>query len=75
MPAAWRFMGRGKNTTNYNCEVSTFCEATTQLLAAGLAPAKVVFIDFQAAISALSSNTTTDCLNTIQCRAKIAELI
>ncbi|GFU25891.1 uncharacterized protein TNCV_5104151 [Trichonephila clavipes] len=52
------------------------CEATTHLLSAGLAPAKVVFfIDSQTAILALSSNTPTDCLNTIQCRAKIAKLI
>ncbi|GFT52412.1 uncharacterized protein TNCV_502411 [Trichonephila clavipes] len=66
----------GKNATNYNGEVSAVYESTTQLLAAGLAPAKVVFfIDSQAAISALSSNTPTDCLNTIQCRTKIAELI
>ncbi|GFS90298.1 reverse transcriptase [Trichonephila clavipes] len=47
-----------------------------QLLSAVQAPAKVVFfIDSQAAILALSSNTPTDCLNTIQCRTKIAELI
>ncbi|GFW38212.1 hypothetical protein TNCV_3839401 [Trichonephila clavipes] len=46
------------------------------LLPAGLAFAKVVFfIDFQAAILASSSNTPTDCLNTIQCRTKTAELI
>ncbi|GFX84888.1 reverse transcriptase [Trichonephila clavipes] len=46
------------------------------LLSAGLAPAKVVFfIDSQAAILALSSNTPTDCLNTIQCRTNIEELI
>ncbi|GFU49897.1 reverse transcriptase [Trichonephila clavipes] len=42
----------------------------------GLAPAKVVFfIDSRAAILALSSNTPTDYLNTIQRRTKIAELI
>ncbi|GFS68035.1 reverse transcriptase [Trichonephila clavipes] len=43
---------------------------------ADLAPAKVIFfIDSQAAILAFSSNTPTDCLNTIQCQTKIAELI
>ncbi|GFS81337.1 hypothetical protein TNCV_1225221 [Trichonephila clavipes] len=43
---------------------SRLSEAITQLLAL----AKVVFFtDSQAAISALSSNTPTDCLNTIQC--------
>ncbi|GFX40678.1 reverse transcriptase [Trichonephila clavipes] len=46
------------------------------LLSAGLALAKIVFsIDSQAAILALSSNIPTDCLNKIQCRTKIAELI
>ncbi|GFW29968.1 reverse transcriptase [Trichonephila clavipes] len=44
-------------------------------LVAGLAPVKVGFlIDSQTAISALSSNTPTNCLHTIQCRSKIAEL-
>ncbi|GFX36104.1 reverse transcriptase [Trichonephila clavipes] len=43
-------------------------EATTQLLAAGLAPAK-------AAILALRNDTPIDCLNTIQRRTKIAKLI
>ncbi|GFU15775.1 amine oxidase A [Trichonephila clavipes] len=65
-----------KNANNYDDEVLAVCEATTQLLFAGLAPAKVVFfIDSQATILALSSNTSIDCLNTIQCRTKIAELI
>ncbi|GFS67902.1 reverse transcriptase [Trichonephila clavipes] len=60
-------LAKGKNTTNYNGEVSAVCEATTQLLAAGLATAKVVFfIDSQAAILDLSSNIATDCLNTVQ---------
>ncbi|GFT30205.1 hypothetical protein TNCV_3466721 [Trichonephila clavipes] len=37
----------GKNDTNYDDKVSAVCEATTQLVAAGLTPAKVVFfIDF-----------------------------
>ncbi|GFV15859.1 reverse transcriptase [Trichonephila clavipes] len=45
------------------------------LLSAGLAPAKVTFIDFQAGTLALSSNTPTGCLNTIQFLTKIAELI
>ncbi|GFS79794.1 hypothetical protein TNCV_749901 [Trichonephila clavipes] len=65
-----------QNTTNYDSEVTAFCEAAAQLLAAGVAPVKAVSLTkFQAAISAISSNTTTDCLNTIQCRHKIAELI
>ncbi|GFV92913.1 reverse transcriptase [Trichonephila clavipes] len=68
--------GRGKNATNYDDEVLAVCEATTQLISAGLAPTKVVFfIDSQAAILSLSINTPTDCLNTIQCRTKILELI
>ncbi|GFX27591.1 uncharacterized protein TNCV_4996461 [Trichonephila clavipes] len=63
----------GKNATNYDGEILTVCEATTQLLSAVLAPAKAVFsIDSEAAILALSSNTPTDCLNTIECRTKIA---
>ncbi|GFV42570.1 reverse transcriptase [Trichonephila clavipes] len=45
------------------------------LASTGLAPVKVLFIDYQAAILALSVTTPTDCLNTIHCRAKIAELI
>ncbi|GFV16898.1 reverse transcriptase [Trichonephila clavipes] len=46
------------------------------LLSAGLAPAKAVFfIDSQAAILALSSNTPTDCLNRIQCRINITQLM
>ncbi|GFS64453.1 reverse transcriptase [Trichonephila clavipes] len=66
----------GKNATKYDGAVLAICEAATQLLSVGLAPAKVVcFIDSQAAILALSSNTPTDCLNTIQCRTKMAELI
>ncbi|GFT70938.1 reverse transcriptase [Trichonephila clavipes] len=65
-----------KKATNYDGEVLAVCEATTLLLVAGLGPAKVVFfIDSQAAILALSSNTPTDFLNTIQCRTKIVELI
>ncbi|GFW83438.1 reverse transcriptase [Trichonephila clavipes] len=65
-----------KNATNYDGEVTTVYASTTQLLAAGLSPAKVAFfIDSQGAISDLSSNTRIDCLNTIQCRNKIAELI
>ncbi|GFW54207.1 reverse transcriptase [Trichonephila clavipes] len=75
----WLFEGSlaiKKNTTNYDGEVLAICEATAQLLSAGLAPAKVVFfIDSQAAILALSSNTPTDCLNTIQYQTKIAYLI
>ncbi|PRD30466.1 UNVERIFIED_CONTAM: hypothetical protein NCL1_26341 [Trichonephila clavipes] len=67
-------LAMGKNATNYDAEVLAVCEATTHLLSACLAPAKVVFIDSHAAIIALSSNTPTDCLNTIQCRTKIAEL-
>ncbi|GFW61967.1 hypothetical protein TNCV_4669921 [Trichonephila clavipes] len=36
-----------KNATNYDGEILAVCEATTHLLPAGLAPAKVVFfIDF-----------------------------
>ncbi|GFW43007.1 reverse transcriptase [Trichonephila clavipes] len=42
---------------------------------AGASEAIIFKQDFQAAILALSSNTPTDCLNTIQCRTKIAELI
>ncbi|GFY28896.1 uncharacterized protein TNCV_4720271 [Trichonephila clavipes] len=65
-----------KNATYYNAKVWAVSEATTQLLSAGLAPAKVVFfIDSQVAILTLSSNTPTDCLTTIQCRTKIVELI
>ncbi|GFW31460.1 hypothetical protein TNCV_1288071 [Trichonephila clavipes] len=48
----------GKNAINYDGEVLAVCEATTQLLAADLASAKVAFfIDSQDAILALSSNT------------------
>ncbi|GFW24154.1 uncharacterized protein TNCV_1847131 [Trichonephila clavipes] len=66
----------GKSATNYDGEVLAVCESTTHLLSAGLASSKVVFfIDSQAAILALSSNTSTDCLNTIQCRTKLADLI
>ncbi|GFV46265.1 uncharacterized protein TNCV_3231541 [Trichonephila clavipes] len=65
-----------KNATNCNGEVLAVCEATTQLITLGLAPVKVVFfIDSQAAILALSSNTPNDCLNRIECRAKILGLI
>ncbi|GFV85176.1 reverse transcriptase [Trichonephila clavipes] len=65
----------GKNATNYDDKFLAVCEATTQLFA-GPAPVKVVFfIDSQAVILALSSNTPTDCLNIIQCRTKITELI
>ncbi|GFU33418.1 reverse transcriptase [Trichonephila clavipes] len=66
----------GRNATNYDSEVLAACEATTQLLSADLASAKVVFfIESQAAILALSSNAPTECLNTTQCRTKIAKLI
>ncbi|GFS51971.1 reverse transcriptase [Trichonephila clavipes] len=76
LPAVWGLIGHdNKNATNYDGEASAVCEATTQLLAADLVPTKVIFIDFQAAISALNSNTPTDCLNAIQCRTKIVELI
>ncbi|GFW52781.1 reverse transcriptase [Trichonephila clavipes] len=69
-------LAMGKKATNYEGEVLAVCEVTMQLLSAVLAPAKVVFfIDFQAVFLALSSNTPTDCLNTIQCRTKIADLI
>ncbi|GFX80231.1 hypothetical protein TNCV_2642471 [Trichonephila clavipes] len=51
LPAVGGLINREKNAG----VVSAVCEATTQLLAAGLAPAKAVFIDSQAAISALSS--------------------
>ncbi|GFX49422.1 uncharacterized protein TNCV_3342001 [Trichonephila clavipes] len=65
-------MAMGKNATNYDGEVLVVWEAATQLLASGIAPAKVVFfIDTVAAILALSSYTPTECLNTIQCRTKI----
>ncbi|GFU55913.1 hypothetical protein TNCV_3971701 [Trichonephila clavipes] len=48
-------------------EVLAVCEATTQLLSADLAPAKVViFIDSHTAYLALGSNTPTDCINIIQ---------
>ena len=66
----------GKHATNYDGEVSAVHEAAAQLLSAGLPPARVVFlIDSQAAISSLCNNTPTDCLRTIQCRLKMAELI
>ncbi|GFX50522.1 reverse transcriptase [Trichonephila clavipes] len=56
-----------KNDPIYDGEVSIGYEATMQLPASGMALAKVVFfIDSLAAISSLS---------TIQCRAKIAELV
>ncbi|GFV69196.1 reverse transcriptase [Trichonephila clavipes] len=75
----WLFEGSfavEKNIVTYDCEVLSVCEATAQLLAAGLAPAKVVlYIDSQAAILALSSDIQTDCFNTIKCRTKIAELM
>lgn len=66
----------GKNATNFDGEVCAIHEASSQLLATDLAPARVVFlIDSQAAILALGSNAPTDCLRTIQCRTKLAELI
>ncbi|GFX79706.1 uncharacterized protein TNCV_2746251 [Trichonephila clavipes] len=50
----------GKNAATYDDEVLAECDATTQLLHACLAAAKVVFcIDSEATISALSSNTPT----------------
>ncbi|GFU43542.1 hypothetical protein TNCV_4005751 [Trichonephila clavipes] len=59
----------------YDGKVLAVCEATTQLLAVGIAPAKVVFfINSQASIIALSSNTPTDYLNTTQYRTKLTEL-
>ncbi|GFV25001.1 reverse transcriptase [Trichonephila clavipes] len=62
----------GKSATNDDYKVLAVCEDTAQLLAAGLAPVKVVsFLVFQT----LSSNTPNDCLNTIQYRTKVAELI
>ncbi|GFW42717.1 uncharacterized protein TNCV_473071 [Trichonephila clavipes] len=69
-------VGREEEHNHYDDEVLAVCEARTQLLSVCLAPAKVVFfIIAQAAILALSSNTPTDCLNKIQCRTKIAELL
>lgn len=66
----------GKYATNYDGEVAAVHEATSHLLTAGLAPAKAVFlIDSQAAILSLSNNIPSDCLRTIQCRSKLAELI
>ncbi|GFU06489.1 hypothetical protein TNCV_351431 [Trichonephila clavipes] len=53
---------------------SWLSEAIKQL-SAGLARTKVVFIDSQAAILALSSNTPTDYINTIQYRTTTAEFI
>ncbi|GFV62365.1 uncharacterized protein TNCV_2126001 [Trichonephila clavipes] len=65
-----------KNVTIYDGEVFDVCETATQLLSAGLSPAKTVFfVDSQAAISVLKINSPTGCLDTIQCRAIIAELI
>ncbi|GFU92638.1 hypothetical protein TNCV_4795661 [Trichonephila clavipes] len=57
--------------------VSTVYEASAQLLATGLACAKVVFflIDLQAAISLLISNAPTECLHTIKCLTKIDVLV
>ncbi|GFW44148.1 reverse transcriptase [Trichonephila clavipes] len=78
---AWRIESceRSKSSGSYETPVSIIYavyEATTQLLAACLAPAKVVFfIDSQAAISPLSSNTPMDCLSSNQCRSKFAEPI
>ncbi|GFW43266.1 reverse transcriptase [Trichonephila clavipes] len=66
----------GKNVTNYDGDVLAVREASTQLLSAGTTPTKFVFfIDSQTAILSLSSYKPTGCLNTIQCRTKIAELI
>ncbi|GFV20520.1 reverse transcriptase [Trichonephila clavipes] len=66
----------GKNATNYNGEVLVVCEARTHLLSVGIAPAKIVFfIDSQAAILALKSNTSIDYVNTIQCQTKIVKFI
>ncbi|GFV82617.1 reverse transcriptase [Trichonephila clavipes] len=57
-------------------EILAVCKATTQLLDAGQAPAKVVFFtNSQATILALSNNTPTNCFNTVQCRTKIVMLI
>ncbi|GFU62085.1 hypothetical protein TNCV_4893031 [Trichonephila clavipes] len=65
-----------KNAVNYDESVLAVCEATTQLLTAGLTHAKTVFfIDSQFAILALSSNAPNDCLNKIQCQTKNEELI
>ncbi|GFT21045.1 uncharacterized protein TNCV_2581641 [Trichonephila clavipes] len=63
-----------KNATNYDGKVLVVCEATMQLLDAGTAPRKIFFIDSQATIRDLNSNTPTDCHSTIQCRTKITEL-
>ena len=69
-------MAVGKNASNYDGEVCAVLEASNQLSTHNLTPSKAVFlIDSQAAISALSSNASTDCLRTIQCREKLAELI
>ncbi|KMQ82368.1 reverse transcriptase [Lasius niger] len=66
----------GKYATNFDGEVSAVHEASNQLLTAGLAPSKVVFlVDSQAAIVSLSNNNPTNCQRTIQCRSKLAELI
>ena len=66
----------GKYASNYDGEVTAILEAANQLQGLNLPPGRVVFlIDSQAAITALSSNAPTDCLRTIQCRSKLAELI
>ncbi|GFY02799.1 uncharacterized protein TNCV_3506791 [Trichonephila clavipes] len=75
------FIGHGKNYDgddgpNYDGEVLPVYESAIQLLAADLAPAKVIFfIDYQTTVLALSCYTPTDCFNTTQCRRKITELI
>ncbi|GIX69829.1 hypothetical protein CDAR_17771 [Caerostris darwini] len=52
----------GKNTCNYDGEIFVVQDAAKQLLALDLPPGRVVFfIDSQAAVSALSSNSPTDC--------------
>ncbi|GFU68139.1 reverse transcriptase [Trichonephila clavipes] len=69
-------LSMGKNATNYDGDVLAVCEATIHLLSACLDATKVVFfMSSQAVILALSSNTPTDFLNTIQRRTKIVESI
>ncbi|GIY98239.1 hypothetical protein CEXT_453071 [Caerostris extrusa] len=63
-----------KNTSNYDGEICGIQEAAKQLLSHELPPRRVVSsIDSQATISTLSSNSPSDCQNTIQCCAKPAE--
>lgn len=70
------FRGVGRHAGNFDGEICAVHEAADCLLSSAAAIGQVVFlIDSQAAISALSSNTPSDSLRTIQCRVKLSQLI